>query len=112
MRHFVFVFLAAAFLSLPAPASAGEAVACGAPASVTMSTEAQDYCNLHQRRFAYREENTKLRGQMDERRENYYAPQSSGIKSYEAELEALNEGRGGTAADPSESSGELDLSPQ
>lgn len=112
MRFFISFLSVAVFLGLPASVSAGEPIACGVPESVGVATEAQDYCNLHQRRFAYREEREKLRQQIDERRENYYAPQNSALKAYDAELETLNEGRGGTAANTNESAGELGLSPE
>lgn len=94
MRFSTLSFIALVFFCLPGLASAGEVVVCGVPEAAEMDTAGKDYCNLYQRRFAYREEAMKLRQKIHERRENYHAPQSSAVRAYEADLEALNAERG------------------
>lgn len=99
MRFSAFFLLAAVFVLLrPAPAPAGEVVACGVPEAARLSTDpGQDYCNLHARRLAYRGEDIEFRKQIEARRENYLAPQVRALKTYEAEMEALNAERGDPA---------------
>lgn len=56
---------------------------------------------------------------IEERRMNYHAPQASAVKAYEADIEALNEGRGETvnrtsdgAESPDDGEGDPVLSPE
>lgn len=95
MRYFLLAALIIVFQ--PLGAQAGEVVGCGVPNSVVMSTETADYCDFHQRRFAYHEEALKHKALLQERRENFIAPQIEARKRYEADLEAFNAGRSSNA---------------
>lgn len=82
------VLLLALALLITAPAFAGEPVACGVPEDASLSTEIPDYCNIHDRRFAYRDEDKKFKALIEERRVNYNAPREEALKAYNSNLEA------------------------
>lgn len=90
------LFALALFLAGTSAVQAGEPVACGVPAEADMDTEPRDadYCNIHERRFAYREQAIKLKQQIQERAENYHAPKRAAHEQYIKDLKALNERRG------------------
>lgn len=80
-------------------AQAGEPYACGVPVKTgdidaRMPTETGGRCDIHDRRFAYREEALKLQDLMRERQKNYAAPRSQIEQQYRERLEALNQERG------------------
>lgn len=54
---------------------------------------ADSHCNPYNRQLAYREERLKFRKMIEDRREEYYAPQREAQKQYQEDLEALNEER-------------------
>ena len=64
--------------------------ACGVPEDPTIKTEATEYCDMHQRRFAYRESRKEFKEILDERRENYQAPQREIKAQYERDLKSLH----------------------
>lgn len=84
------------FMTLPLTSvKAAEIVQCGVPTTVTIETENNEkYCDIHQRRLAYREESLKLKEQMHERAKNYAAPKTQALKQYAQDIEALNAIRG------------------
>ena len=67
--------------------------ACGVPQEPTMETEAQTYCDIHQRRLAYRESQQDFKSLLDQRRENYQAPNQEIRSNYQRDLDALNQTR-------------------
>lgn len=80
-------------------AEAGEPYACGAPlitdedADARMPTETGGRCDIHDRRFAYREQALKMQELLKERQENYAAPRRQIEEQYREKLEALNRER-------------------
>lgn len=83
------VLLLIAFLTLPNIANA-QIEACGVPQDPTMETEATEYCNMHERRFAYRESREEFKSILNERRENYQAPQREIKAQYQRDLKTLH----------------------
>jgi hypothetical protein len=84
------LFLALLLSIVPLSVQAGEVVACGVPNAVDMLTEVTaDYCDIHQRRFAYRVEALAHKQQIEDRAANYVAPQIEALKRYEADFEGL-----------------------
>jgi len=98
MRYF-FLLPALLIIFTSPEAVSGELVACGVPESYDLPTETENYCNFHQRRFAYREEAMKLKEQLKERQENFAAPRRQAREQYEENWEALNQQRSSTAAE-------------
>lgn len=96
------VFLTSVFIvsTFSGTAIAGEPYECGVPEitgesiHARMPTETGGRCDIHDRRFAYREEAIKLRELMQERQENYAEPRSIIHENYNEKLKALNEQRG------------------
>lgn len=88
-RHLMrsIVFACALVLLAAFPVFAGEPVACGVPDPAVLDTEIPDYCNFHDRRFAYRDEDKKFKNLIEERRKNYNAPREQALKAYKADLE-------------------------
>ncbi len=86
MKPIVLVF--AFTLLMAVPALAGEPVACGVTDPASLNTDIPDYCNFHDRRFAYRDEDKKFKSLIDERRANFNAPRAEALKAYKGNLEA------------------------
>ena len=100
MRLFILLTSVLVISALPNTAHAGEPYECGVPeitgesVHARMPTETGGRCDIHDRRFAYREEAIKLRELMKERQENYAEPRSIIHENYSKKLKALNEERG------------------
>jgi hypothetical protein len=89
---FLFCFLSCgAFALLYGPGTARADIReCGTPKSSSMETDPGFvYCDIHQRRFAYKESRDEFNRQLDERRANYLAPGLQARKDYEKDLQAL-----------------------
>jgi len=86
------ITLAIAFISIPLTAGAQ-----GFCAQETISMrdvgEAESHCSMYDRQLAYREERVKFRKMIEERREDYIAPQLEAQKKYAKDLEALHNRR-------------------
>ncbi len=102
MRNICFSLSLVAFFITPTSAISGELRACGVPDHVEIPTETEGYCDIHQRRFAYREKAIKLKEQMQARAENFAAPRRQALEQYEKDVQALNEIRTSEEADPNE----------
>lgn len=84
--------------------------ACGKPAEAKLNPNPDGvYCNIHNRRFDYTEENVKFRKLMEERRKNYLAPGLQATQQYKNELKArhgsIQTGQSGTETSESEAFG-------
>lgn len=81
-------------------AHAGEPYGCGVPlvtgedSDAKMPTETGGRCDIHDRRFTYREEGLKMQQLIKDRQENYMAPHKQIKDQYREKLEALNQERG------------------
>ena len=99
MRILIFLSLLAVIPFFNA-AQAGEPYECGVPlitdedVDAKMPTETGGRCDIHDRRFAYREEALKMKALLNERQRNYAAPRTQIEKQYKERLEALNQERG------------------
>ncbi len=87
------------------PAHAGEPYECGVPLvtgedpDARMPEETGGRCDIHDRRFTYREEALKMKELIKKRQENYAAPKRQIKAQYEERLEALNAQRGSSSDD-------------
>ena len=78
--------------ALPFSAQAQEV--CGEPISLRqINPKAEKYCSVYERQLAYREERMKFRKMIEERREDFIAPQIAAQKKYKKDLEALHKNR-------------------
>lgn len=95
----VLALSSALLLSVP-HASAEEPVFCGLPTAADLdmkpvgNSEDGNFCDIHSRRIAYRNEAVKLKDQMQQRAERFAAPRQAAYQNYLEDLEALNEERG------------------
>ena len=78
-------------LGFSMPSIAQDTYNCGIPVEENISPDALPYCDMHQRRLAYREEAIKLEKQMKERAENFAAPRRAALEQYQRDIEALNQ---------------------
>lgn len=98
MRTFLTFILFLVFMT-PAAAFAGEPVFCGTPETPKMSTDGGNFCDIHARRLAYRDEAVALKEKMQERARNFAAPRQAAYEQYLKDLEALDERRSSEAYD-------------
>ncbi|MCB9983825.1 MAG: hypothetical protein H6861_09180 [Rhodospirillales bacterium] len=91
MRFIISVFFVIILSFASTPAQAGDVYACGVPDSVNVPSETEGFCDIHQRRFAYREEYLKMREQMQVRAENFAAPRREALEQYKKDLQVLDE---------------------
>jgi len=77
--------------TLPTHAHAQES--CGQPSDVRSIGEAEGFCSVYDRQFAYRENRNEFRKMLNERREDYIAPYLSAKEKYAKDMEALNNER-------------------
>ena len=88
---------------------AGEPEFCGTPKDVNISTEATPFCDIHNRRLAYRKEAIKLKEQMNERARNFAEPRKVAYERYLENVQKLNDERASDAAASYESQQEDEL---
>ncbi|MCB1720680.1 MAG: hypothetical protein H6860_06205 [Rhodospirillales bacterium] len=106
MHKILFGLFLIALSTMPAVSFAGELLPGGTPEKTgvspdaTISPDAADMRDIHQRRLDYREEDIKLKEQMLTRAENFAAPRRESLKHYEEKITALNETR--TSVEPDE----------
>ena len=99
MHKILFGLFLIALSTMPAVSFAGELLPGGTPEKTgvspdaTISPDAADMRDIHQRRLDYREEEIKLKQQMHVRAENFATPRRESLKRYEEGLAALNETR-------------------
>ena len=84
--------LAIAFITISSSAQAKD-FCTGEPISMREIGEADGHCSVYDRQLAYREERLKFRKMLEERREDFIAPQLEAQKKYQKDLETLNEER-------------------
>jgi len=63
---------------------------CGQAIGMDMIGDAEKYCSVYDRQLAYREERIKFRQMIEDRREEFIAPQIQAQRQYKKDLEALN----------------------
>lgn len=91
--HFLrFFTLTIAFIIIPLAVQA-QGYCAQEPINMREIGEADRYCSVYDRQLAYREERIKFRKMIEERREDFIAPQLEAEKKYEKDLEALHERR-------------------
>ena len=99
---FFALFLVFSFCILKNAALADTPVrSCGTPWPGKVETDpGKSYCNIYDRQFAYRDENVKFRSDIEERRENFGAPQQKVVHEYQDTLKARHNAIGSESADP------------
>jgi hypothetical protein len=66
------------------------ALECGVPEAPNLGADTTEYCDIHQRRLAYKDSRDEFRGQVQTRRENYIAPALEARKVYDANVQSLH----------------------
>lgn len=79
---------------MPMPVYAGEVQQCGDPRAGDQYTDTagRDFCDVHTRRIAYREQNKILRQRLEDRQKDYNAPRQQALENYKAAVEASQQG--------------------
>ena len=76
---------------LPATAAEPVVTECGVPPPAQLDTGSIPYCNIHDRRFGYKDEADKFRKLLDERRANYIAPGQKAMNQFKDDLKARHD---------------------
>jgi len=92
MKFFVIPFLMM-FLFLPIGHAQAQDFCAGEVSGIRDIGEAASYCSVYDRQLAYREERMEFREMLEERREDFIAPQLAAEKKYQKDLEALHNRR-------------------
>lgn len=71
-------------------AQAGEIVQCGTPADVHVETPDFTYCDIHDRRFAYKEKAQILQQEMLTRQQAFSDVRRRAIEAYKAKEDKIN----------------------
>src|SRR5262245_56206374 len=99
MKVCVFFLALIAVLGMHPAFAASSVVACGTPHIETVTTDPGfEYCDIHNRRFAYKESYDDLKQQIEERHKSYNAPRQQVIKDYQQRLEEYYKNPNGTAS--------------